>query len=158
MKKRCYLDSNIATYLIDKKSSFHVSALQLLDHLIEQNYYFVISPLVVDEFLYAIRNTFFQQGKKELEIMRQLKHALTQLLSLSGLEMVYPIGVLQEHGEVVSLMERYTLSPRDAYHLFAMYRNDVHYLATGDTDFTKKDIQGITIITWDTFGINTKNV
>ena len=45
--------------------------------------------------------------------------------------------------EIMRLMRKYNLKPRDAYHLLTMLENEIEYIATYDKDFDKVIKSGI---------------
>lgn len=58
-----------------------------------------------------------------------------QLIKLPNVKFVTTFAHLKRHIKVLSLMEKFNLKTRDAYHLFIMLENKIKYFATFDSDF-----------------------
>lgn len=132
---KCYLDSNILVYLKDSDSAFHTQSTKKLQFLVEKDFALVISPLVIDEFLYVFRYGLLKQ--KNPHPFVQLRKALRDILDLPN---VCIVSTPIEHPyqvEIIHYMEKYGLDPRDAYHLLTMKKNSVDYFLTFDNDFNR---------------------
>lgn len=150
MTKKCYLDANVLVYLLNKKDKSHKRAAILLHSLILNNFDLYISSLVIDEVLYALRPYMIKTYGQRL-IWQKLEFILKHILQLPNLKLANPSIVLQEQMQVVNLMKKYNISPRDAYHLFIVLCNNIDSLATFDQDFSKvKEVEVV--------GLNALNV
>lgn len=131
--KKCYLDANVLICFKNEDSPLFDKAQKLIRNLIKNSYKIYVSPLVVDEFLHPIK--FVLEGKKVKDIYPILQKALKDVLSLPNLEIVNFSTKKSVHLEIVSLMEKFNLKPRDAYHLLTMKENKIRFFATLDSDF-----------------------
>jgi len=131
--KKCYLDSNVLVYFKDEKSLYHKKVVEKFIFLIKNDFYFYVSSLVLDEFLYVFR--YFLEKNEKKDIFSKLKKALTEILAIPNLSIVSLLKEKEKQIEVISYMERYDLSPRDAYHLMIMKENAIDYFFTFDKDF-----------------------
>jgi len=131
--KKCYLDSNVLVYFKDEKSLYHKKVIEKFIFLIKNDFYFYVSSLVLDEFLYVFR--YFLEKNEKKDIFSKLKKALTEILAIPNLFIVSLLKEKEKQIEVISYMERYDLSPRDAYHLIIMKENLIDYFFTFDKDF-----------------------
>lgn len=137
MKRNFYLDVNILVYFLNKESSFNKKAEILLSQAIDEDITLVVSPLTLDEFLHALQKIFLQQKIDSKIIWKNLDKSLDSVLSLPNLDIVSPSLGKEKQKEVLFLMKKYNLLPRDAYHLFTVITNDIDCLATFDKDFSK---------------------
>lgn len=133
---KCYLDSNILIYLKDEHSIGFVRSREVIEKLVSQNISLFVSPLCFDEFLYEFGKAL-RKKTPEKDFFTNLERALASILALPHISIVNPPTNANRHAEVVSLMQTYSLRPRDAYHLLTMQANDIDGFATFDTDFTK---------------------
>jgi len=131
--KKCYLDINVLVYFKDEKSLYHKKVIEKFIFLIKNDFYFYVSSLVLDEFLYVFR--YFLEKNEKKDIFSKLKKALTEILAIPNLSIVSLLKEKEKQIEVISYMERYDLSPRDAYHLMIMKENAIDYFFTFDKDF-----------------------
>jgi len=136
----CYLDSNILIYYQDQESPFYQQTQEMISRLIKGGSLLVISPLVLDEYIY---NAFASSGKTNKEKIKTIKLSLGAILKLPGMKIVNPPLEFGKQLEVLSLMEKFTLQPRDAYHLLIALENKIKYLATFDHDFEEVFAKGI---------------
>lgn len=136
MKKKCYLDANILIYFFIGDLELRRRSKKLLENLKQKSYSFAISTLVIDEFLQAMRYYFSKKYQETLK-WAKLKESLEAILQLPKLEIINPSVELQQQLEVIVLMQKYNLSPRDAYHLFIVLSNNIDAFATFDSDFGK---------------------
>lgn len=136
MKKKCYLDANVLIYFFIGDLELRHRSIKLLENLKQKSYSFAISTLVIDEFLQAMRYYFSKKYQQTLKWVK-LREVLEAILQLPKLEIINPPLMLQQQLEVVVLMQKYNLSPRDAYHLFIVLSNNIDCLATFDSDFGK---------------------
>lgn len=133
--KKCYLDSNVLIYFKNEDSPQHQIVSELLVNLRKQGFLIHISSLVLDEFLYAMK--FILKRKKNENLYIHLEQALRDILDIPAMQIIHPSEDKKAHLEVVRYMEKYYLSPRDAYHLLTMQGNGIESFATFDTDFKK---------------------
>lgn len=116
-------------------SSQHKTANGLLHELISQETQLFVSPLCLDEFLHAIRLKFIKENEEPA--LQKLEQSLKEILDLPDLNIVNPPTETDRQLEVVSLMKKYSLRPRDAYHLLTIQANKINGFATFDNDFQK---------------------
>ncbi len=133
--KKCFLDSNLLIYYQDNLSSYHQASLKKLSQLVSAGVRLYISPLVLDEFLYALRSILLI--RKAHQSFRQLEKALSNLFQIPSLTLINPPLGENEQLRVIDYMEKFNLKPRDAYHLLTMEANELDSFATFDTDFRK---------------------
>jgi len=135
--KKCYLDSNILIYYKNQDSPFHSQTKTLITHLIINDFYPTISPLVIGEFIHQFRLLLINNKTKSSTVFINLTTALKQIFSLPHLEIINPPKSLQSQLKTIALMEKFSLRPRDAYHLLTMKHHQIKYFATFDQDFKK---------------------
>lgn len=126
----CYLDSNVLIYLSNKDSVGYDESRKVLLNLVEFESLIFVSSLVWDEMLYSIRN------KNDLNLSKELS-------TLFRIQYFKTIPVSVNIKKVVSVMERYNLRPRDAFHLVTAIENKSQYFTTFDNDFEEVFKKGI---------------
>lgn len=126
----CYLDSNVLIYLSNKDSVGYDESRKVLLNLVEFESLIFVSSLVWDEMLYSIRNKNVLKLSKELSTLFRIQYFKT-----------IPVSVNIK--KVVSVMERYNLRPRDAFHFVTAIENKIQYFATFDNDFEEVFKKGI---------------
>lgn len=133
--KNCYLDSNVLIYFKTEDVKQHPLAVNCLNRLLKSQTNLYLSPLVLDEFLYVV----FYLLKKDtgLQSFALLKKFLNDILMIPRLTILNPPADNTSQLKIISLMQKYSLKPRDAYHLLIMQTNHIDSFATFDTDFTK---------------------
>lgn len=129
--RSCYLDANILVTYKNKLSPQYKSAIEIISALTEGNYSLIISPLVIDEFLHAMK--FILHVHKQ--IYKALHEVLTDVLKLPGMTLVNSPTDIKAQFLVIEIMEKFHLRPRDAYHLLTMQTHEILLFATFDTDF-----------------------
>jgi predicted nucleic acid-binding protein len=129
--KKVYLDSSFLVSYQIKNHPFHQKAKNKLKKLSEDDVLFCLSPLAIDEYLYALNkylNRNYIKNKNQIKIslknILQLKPSFIQINWLSETPL-----------EIYDLMAQYSLRPRDAFHLKTMDDHQINYLATFDQDF-----------------------
>ncbi len=127
----CFLDANICISFVQNPHQFHDRAVSTLEHIIKLRFTPVVSPLVLDEFIYIIKRDY---GSKSLV---NTKDRLSELLSIPNLMIVNPSPEPKQQVKILDLVAKYNLKPRDAYHLMTMQTNKIKYFATFDNDFSK---------------------
>ncbi len=82
------------------------------------------------------------------EIMPALKEFTNKLLLLPSFEVIQFPASTEKDGVTRALdnIETFKMKPRDSFHLSIVQMNDVKYIVSRDTDFTKKDLRGIDVI------------
>lgn len=133
----CYLDANILVYYKNEDSPFFEKATFIIQGLLKNDYRLFISPLTLDEFLYAFKMLFTQKKIPQQKVFRELKRGLREILSLPSLTLVGPPPTISAQLRIIDLMQAFSLQPRDAYHLFIMQEHHLRFFATFDNDFVK---------------------
>ncbi len=136
MKKRlikCYLDTNILVSFQFEQSTFHQKAVSLFSELSQKNAAFFITPLTLDEFLLATTRSFriFKQNV-DFKMIRKIFKAI---LLLPNLEIISPPLSINEQLQIINLIHKFKLKPRDAYHLLTITSHKITHFATFDQDF-----------------------
>lgn len=132
---KCYLDSNLLIYFKNEASPYHQQAVKTTNQLVTDYVKLFISPLVIDEFLHSFSLEFKKARIKNIYV--NLQKALRDILSIPDLFIINPPLNDESQIEVITLMKKYNLRARDAYHLLIMRANDISSFATFDTDFEK---------------------
>lgn len=135
--KKCYLDANVLISFINEESLFYQKTKILLFNLRKEDFQFRLSALTIDETLHALKKYFLSKKYQPATLFLSLKKILKQILSLPNLDIINPPTDKQLQVEVINLMQKYNLSPRDAFHLFTVIANDIDCLATFDEDFSQ---------------------
>lgn len=130
---KCYLDSNILIYFKDETSPLHRQALDGLHKLIDLDAEIIISPLVMDEFIYVM-NYIVKKNNQDLSVLKELSLSIQEI---PNLEMVATPAHFILINDVLSLIEDYGLRSRDAFHLATMLQHKCTHFFTFDTDFVK---------------------
>lgn len=133
--KTCYLDANVLVYYKDPSSAFNQISKDIIQKLIEEKWIICISPLTIDEFLYALIGLLKIAGKTNYFVY--LVKYLNSVLAIPNLKINNPPEDLKKNSKIVGLMKKYSLRPRDAYHLLTILEHKVTHFATFDTDFEK---------------------
>ena len=133
--KTCYLDSNALVYLKDISAEQHGECVSVITNLITEGYNLYISPLGIDEFLYVVYFTL--RKNKSKAVIKELKNALSSILSLPMLTIINPPLEKSSQVKAIEYMERFSLRPRDAYHLLIMKQHKINNFLTFDSDFDK---------------------
>jgi len=130
--KKCYLDTNILIGFKHEDSIFYKRSKKLLKNLISESFTLYISPLVLDEFLFQIKLILQRQ-----QIYKLINEYLREILNIPKLKIINPPLSKQKQHQVLNYMEKYSLRPRDAYHLLIIKENKISHFATFDKDFKK---------------------
>lgn len=133
----CYLDSNLIIALKDADHSEHAAAQKIAAKLAVQKIPFFLSPLCLDEFIYALKYLISRKQIGSKETFAILTSSLKSLLAIPDLRIVATPINPNSQLKVLALMEEFTLGPRDAYHLVTILENKIDSFATFDTDFKK---------------------
>lgn len=131
----CYLDSNILVYLKEVSATQHKQSIVMLEKLVSNEYVLCVSPLCLDEFLYTAFVYLKKAGVKD--VAKELKQYLGAILKIPNLTIINPPIEKSSQYKVIAYMGKFSLRPRDAYHLLAIKANKIKYLATFDKDFDK---------------------
>ena len=135
MKPKCYIDSNVLIYFLDRRSPNHKKTTDLIGKLDPDTYTLVISPLVIDEFLYTLKRIMIIENMQTTQIFKDLGRAYDTVMALQNLE-IAPVSIDKSvNRKVITLMEEFNLRPRDAYHVLTMQENGIEEFATFDNDF-----------------------
>jgi len=135
----CYLDANLLVFLGNENSTFHQKARDIVNKLIKKEYQLVFSSLTLDEYFHTVIR--FSEGPKVVTI-KNLKKAYRKILKLN-IKLINPSIDEKKHLQVINLLAKYNLHPRDAYHLFIMLENKVKNFATFDNDFEEVFKKGL---------------
>lgn len=130
--KKCYLDTNILINYKNEESPTFKDTQNLIKELIRNKYTLVVSPLIIDEFLYILQSILKKKSSSTL-----LAKILKDILNLPDITVVNPPLKKKSQLDVVKFMHKYKLQPRDAYHLLIMLSNKIKFFATFDKDFHK---------------------
>ena len=133
--KTCYLDANALVYLKDVAAEQHNECVSIITRLITEGYNLYVSPLGIDEFLYVVYFTL--RKNKSKTVINELKNSLSSILSLPMLTIINPPLQKSSQIEAVEYIERFSLRPRDAYHLLTMKHHKIKHFLTFDRDFDK---------------------
>lgn len=139
--KSCYLDANVLVYFKDESSPHHEEAVSMIEQMVAERYTLYISPLVLDEFLYVA--TYYLKQTKLPDWTGKLRKYLAAILAIPNVHLVSPSDDKKKQMMVVDYMEKCSLRPRDAYHLFIMKHWKIQYFATFDTDFDSLFSEGV---------------
>lgn len=84
------------------------------------------------------------------EVLSTLKEFTNKLLSTPAFEVVQFPTSFEKDGVTRALdnIETFKMKPRDSFHLSIAQMNDIKYIIARDSDFTKKDLQGVNVITY----------
>lgn len=135
-KKKCYLDSNVLVYFKNEDSPFFAKTTKIVSKLSKSGYFFYISSLVLDEFLFQVKYLLRKKhSDKKTNVL--LKEILQDILDLPRLEIVAGGLDKDRYVDIVEYMSKFNLRPRDAFHLKCMKDNDISFFATFDKDFEK---------------------
>ena len=78
---------------------------------------------------------YFLKRYGQNNIYDKLEHFMEQIFKIPYLEIVHTPSDRQSQIMALNFMKRYTLNPRDAYHLVTVVYNNIQYIATFDQDF-----------------------
>lgn len=134
--KKCYIDSNILVYFKDDDSIGFKSCCDLIVKLTSEETILYISPLCLDEFMYQFGIALKKKFPKE-QIYKNLRISLESILEIPLINIINPPTDFEAQEKIIELMEKYSLRPRDAYHLLTMQMNNIDSFATFDNDFKK---------------------
>ncbi|MBI5465633.1 type II toxin-antitoxin system VapC family toxin [Candidatus Gottesmanbacteria bacterium] len=132
----CYLDSNFLLYWKNEDAKQHQECVEILGKLVAKSVKLYISPLVIDEFIHSLKYLLLSRSSSTnyYEILRK---TLKEVLLLPRLEIISsPIDVPSQF-QVLDFMQKFSLGPRDAYHLLTITVNQIDSFATFDNDFKK---------------------
>lgn len=140
-RDRVYLDANfLIAYFVPGHSDYQ-GAVRLFARLLSRKNKLYISPLAVDETWHGmVRQMKTQIGSTQphAAFYSQLKTVLDQILASDDIEIVQFENDLEEGiKQALENLHRYTLKPRDAFHLAIMMDLDIKFIATNDPSFIR---------------------
>ncbi len=133
--KLVYLDSSFLISLLVESHPLNKKAQEINKKAIEKNLYPCISILTFDETIFHLQK--YQSVSKNRFLVSKFIEQITTL----------PFYYIQPQWnpfvpqEIIDLMKRFRLKPRDAIHLKTMLDNKIRYLLTLDKDFEKQKLQ-----------------
>lgn len=130
--KTCYLDANLLLYFNNPDSPFHSQAGLIFRELVNDSWKLYLSPLVLDEYFH---NTLRFTKLSRKEALQVLTKSFNKIIKLPNIRLINSGRNITMQRKVLSLMAKYGLRARDAYHLFILKENKIKYLATFDDDF-----------------------
>lgn len=136
---KVYLDSNVLIAWQIVGHPFNHLAQRLLKKLLNHKLIFCLSPLTIDEYLYAI----LKYQKANL-----IPKEISPQQSLKAIAKINPFYVNLQWDQsaffsIYPLIEKYRLRPRDGFHLKIIQDNKIDYLASFDNDFKKVIKEGL---------------
>lgn len=146
-----YLDSNFLVAYFVPHHSNHDKSVIIFAKLLSQNNVLHLSPLVIDETLHAIRNEYNVLRKKNKQspqshafFFNELKVVIDHLIQFSQIKIRQFEGSVNNCcSSAVDNIKKYSLAPKDAFHLAYMQDWDVDYVVTNDSHFTSLAKDGI---------------
>ncbi|MFN4213004.1 MAG: type II toxin-antitoxin system VapC family toxin [Microgenomates group bacterium] len=136
---KVYIDSNILIAWQIVGHPFNPLAQRLLKKLLNHKLIFCLSPLTIDEYLYAILK--YQKAN-----LIPKENSLQQSLKVIAKVNPFYVNIKWDQSALLSiypLIEKYHLRPRDAFHLKIIQDNKIKYLASFDNDFKKVVKEGL---------------
>lgn len=141
MNSKVYLDANVLIAHQVKGHKYYQKAKDLISALWEEGESLVISSLTVDEWWFGLVTVLRQSPKMKAEpfsaFAPQVQKSIEAIFSWGNIELVSFQSSESEVFEVLRLIKRFNLRPRDAFHLRTMQQQDMHKIATFDQDFIK---------------------
>lgn len=132
----CFLDSNVCCGYLIPKHIAHNSCVSLIQNFIQQKYLMCISPLVLDEIIHTImKDAIIYTKKTRPQALKLAQKSLDIILNLPQLSLINPPHEIEKQSTVIKFMAKYSLKPRDAYHLLTIKHHRIKYFATLDHDF-----------------------
>lgn len=137
MTSKVYLDANSIIAHQITNHPFYEKALKIIDSYFQQEFIFVISSLTMDEFMYGIikAQKIINKNKQFEDVVNELKKVTKAVFVWKNLELVDFQHTTSELLSVISLMKKYHLKPRDAFHLRIMQQQNIGNFITFDSDF-----------------------
>jgi len=131
--KKVYLDSSILVSCQIDNHPFYKKTVEIINRLQKEKCQFFLSPLTIDEYLYALFK-YFNKGyfKNPNKIKQSLKNI--QNLNLNYIQVNWNKKAVLL---IFNIIQKHNLKPRDAFHLKTARDNNIKYLATLDKDFDK---------------------
>jgi predicted nucleic acid-binding protein len=118
MINKVYLDSSFLVALFDDKHEFHTKT------NLKNSDTFYISTLTLDETIMTLKKS----GKS-------LKDINVAFLKLNP-KVTKQTTSLNKNLQVLEIMQKFNLRPRDAFHVLTCLHNNIIHLATFDTDYS----------------------
>jgi predicted nucleic acid-binding protein len=132
---KCYLDTNILIGYSIINSPHHVNSLELLSKLMRNKLELFVSPLVLDEFVYAYMK-LMKHDSISLDL-EDFQVFCLKMFEFLNLKVVLSPKDTHHFLQIIKFVEKFGLKPRDSYHLYYMKSNSIDYFATFDLDFEK---------------------
>lgn len=132
--KKCFLDTNLLFYYSNSESLFYKQASSIIAQLLIEDWEMYISSLILDEYFH---NMIRFSKVSRYEAFADLKRSFNKIIKIPNLHLINPSSILTDQRKVISLMIKYQLRARDAYHLFLIKENKIKYMVTFDHDFDK---------------------
>ncbi|MFA5776298.1 MAG: type II toxin-antitoxin system VapC family toxin [Patescibacteria group bacterium] len=141
-----FLDSSFLIAYQISGDDFHTKAKNILTDLYKKGIVLILNPLIMDEVWYVSRTLTRKKLAKPTEknIQEALRIITEDTLAIRKLKIVNPVFKHQDIREVLSIMSKYDLRPRDALIVKSMQILGVNKIATFDTDFDR--VKGINVI------------
>ncbi|MBN1162151.1 type II toxin-antitoxin system VapC family toxin [Patescibacteria group bacterium] len=130
---RIFLDTNFLIASQLKKHIFHEKAKNVLEQMYLENSHPVTHSIVFDEFWYVLKgienskSSVYKKMKLVTEKVFMFKNFCLLQTSLNQTELI----------DTLDLAEKYKLRPRDAIIAEIMKKEDIHRIASFDSDFKK---------------------
>jgi predicted nucleic acid-binding protein len=135
----CYLDANIIISYLFLDHVHHQRGKSIIESLaLNSTYSVFISSLVLDEVIMGIlKNAILMHKRSKAEALDMANLGLEKINNIPRITLINPPTDLKSHTKIISIMKRYALKPRDAYHLLTMKHHKIKYFATLDHDFSQ---------------------
>ena len=133
--KLVYLDSSFLISLLVENHPLNKKAQEINKKAVEKDLHPCISILTFDETIFHLQK--YQSVSKNRFLVSKFIKQITAL----------PFYYIQPQWnplvpqEIIDLMKKFRLKPRDAVHLKTMLDNKIKYLLTLDKDFEKQKLQ-----------------
>lgn len=132
--KSCYLDANILVYFSNAESPQFKKATNILLELRSRKFHLYTSSLALDEFIHTISNIHYINFKSKIETDKLIE-ILKKITSLPTLKIINAPEDITSQLKIPTIMNKFKLSPRDAYHILTIRHHKIKYFATFDSDF-----------------------
>jgi predicted nucleic acid-binding protein len=141
-RRAVYLDANfLVDWLVRKEPVLRKRARSLLARLLTQFDMFVISPLVIDEFWKGIKEEIDVNRTHSYSadfLQRQLESCTTTILNYHKIQVVQFQDPRTGITVALGLLQKFSLKPRDAFHIAIMQDHQIVTLVTRDDELVKK--------------------
>ncbi len=143
LPKEVYADANfLISYWLPKHEDYKQARLRFFE-LIEKDYQFTVSPLIIDECWYKIRYIWEKQNpsiqKSRRESYQEFKELLNFIISSQFLRIIqFRNNLVNGCRQALENIKTYNFRPHDAFHLAMVEDNRISAIVTKDSDFTKQ--------------------